>query len=140
MIEDSQELQNKYLTKAQLTERERHPVPFQVIINPELKIINEARVEFFEGCLSFKNVTGIVPRALEVEVHCLNEHAEPEIIRAKGWFARILQHEIDHLNGIICVDHALKRSLMTFDAYRECWSDKSIAEVKIALNIPITSP
>jgi peptide deformylase len=70
-----------------------------VIINPKLTVVGDSTAEFFEGCLSVDGFQAVVRRAFEVRVECLNERAEQITINAKGWYARILQHEIDHLNG-----------------------------------------
>jgi peptide deformylase len=51
--------------------------------------------------LSLAGYTAVVPRARKVHVEALNEHAEPMVIDATGWYARILQHEIDHLGGVL---------------------------------------
>lgn len=120
----------------QLELRERAPVPFHVIINPKITLHNAEITEFYEGCLSCAGLISLVPRALEVTVECLNEKAEPVTINARGWYARILQHEIDHLNGILCIDHAISRSTMTIENYTKYWKDKSVAEVRELLNLP----
>jgi peptide deformylase len=86
-------------------------------------------VDFFEGCLSVPEFVGIVPRAKSVRVECLNERAEPIIIEAKGWYARILQHEIDHLNAILYIDRAILPTLMTEENYVKRWKGKSIQEI-----------
>src|ERR1700689_4393443 len=96
-IEDPPEAIQR-ISPEQAAERERRPVPFQVLINPILAM-PEGTAEFFEGCLSAAGYTAIVPRANKVHVEALNQNAEPVIIDAEGWFARILQHEIDHLSG-----------------------------------------
>ena len=64
---------------------------------------------------------GVVPRALAVKVECLNEKAEPVTIHAQGWYARILQHEINHLQGILCIDHMKLQTLTTFENYNKYW-------------------
>lgn len=84
--------------------RLRTPVPFHVVINPVLTIEGDASVEFAEGCLSVRGMSAVVPRALRVRVDCLNESAEPVVIHAEGWYARILQHEVDHLLGTLYLD------------------------------------
>jgi len=134
VLEDREELLQT-LPAAQLAERERRPTPFQIIINPKLIIENTQQVEFFEGCLSTKGFIGLVPRYRQVKVHCLNEWAEPTVIEASGWHARILQHEIDHLNGILYLDHVRPRSLMTVDNYIKLWRDKSVACICQTLHI-----
>lgn len=73
--------------------------------------IEGEELEFSEGCLSVSHLIGIVPRAKVVWVECLNEKAEPVVIRATGWYARILQHEIDHLRGTFFIDRAKLRTL-----------------------------
>jgi len=115
IIED---INHSHLTQEQLVERERTPVPFHVIINPRLYLEEGAdEAEFYEGCLSIPDLLAVVPRARAVRVECLNERAEPLVIRATGWYARILQHEIDHLHGKIFLDRAHLSSLATIENY-----------------------
>jgi peptide deformylase len=133
VIEDPPEAIQK-LSPEQAAERERHAVPFQVLINPVLTIPEGAAAEFFEGCLSLTGYTAIVPRATKVHVEGLNEHAKPVIIDATGWYARILQHEIDHLYGVLYIDRMNPRSFATMDNHLRIWKDKPIAEVKQALS------
>ncbi|MGH8066250.1 MAG: peptide deformylase, partial [Candidatus Entotheonellia bacterium] len=103
VIEDREEyLQG--IAPAILQERERAPVPFHIIINPRLTIAQQPPAVFFEGCLSLDSFAALVPRAVAVRVDCLNERGEPVVIEARGWYARILQHEIDHLNGTLYID------------------------------------
>ncbi len=85
-------------------ERERDPVPFHVIVNPTLHLVPGDDVTFTEGCLSVRGFVARVPRARCVRVECLDEHGEPRVIEARGWYARILQHEIDHLDGTLYID------------------------------------
>jgi peptide deformylase len=127
VIEDKLELIQK-LPPQQVAERERRLVPFHVVINPKLVVEGSETVEFFEGCLSVTGFTAIVPRARCVRVDCLNERAEPVAIKAEGWYARILQHEIDHLQGILYIDQMKSRSFSTVDNHARHWKDKSIAE------------
>jgi peptide deformylase len=122
------------LSPAEAAERERHPVAFQVLINPVLTIPDGAPArEFFEGCLSLTGYTATVPRASKVRVEGLDEHAKPVIIDAAGWYARILQHEIDHLRGILYIDRMDPRTFATLDNHLRIWKDKSIGEVKRVL-------
>jgi len=134
VIEDRPEY-TAHIPPELLAERERTPVPFHVIINPKLTVIDATPVEFFEACLSSVQVTGIVPRAKKVRVDCLNENGTPVTIEASGWYARILQHEIDHLHGHLCIDHAHCRSLMLMENYIKYWKDKSMDETLQQLNI-----
>ncbi len=136
VIEDRQ----GYLDKVPVehsTERLRTPVAPHVIINPKLTVVHGAEVEFFEGCLSLPGFTAIVPRALSVRVECLNERAEPVTIEARGWYARILQHEIDHLMGTMYIDRMLTRSFMGRENFERYWKNLSIGECRRLL---VTQP
>jgi peptide deformylase len=108
VIEDREEY-HKDVPEALLLERERRPVPFHAIINPVLEIIGEEKAEFFEGCLSLSGFSALVPRARIVRVTCLDERGQEKLIEASGWYARILQHEIDHLNGTLYIDRMRAR-------------------------------
>ena len=118
------------LSPSEIAMRERREVPFHVIINPTITFAGEPSVEFFEGCLSLSGFTAMVPRSREVAVQCLDERAEPKTIRASGWYARILQHEIDHLEGIIYVDRMHPRSFMSLDNYKRYWKGESLERIR----------
>jgi peptide deformylase len=120
VIEDREEYL-KDLPAEQRAEREREPVPFQVIVNPVLTLESEPDLEFFEGCLSLPGFTAIVPRARQVRVDCLDQSGQPQVIRARGWHARILQHEIDHLWGTIYIDRMRSRSFTTLENFNRHW-------------------
>jgi peptide deformylase len=132
VIEDRQEYLRDW-TPEQLAERERKIVPFHVIINPRITLIGEERVDSFEGCLSLANLIALTPRARKVRVECVDEKGEHKAIEASGWYARILQHEIDHLGGTMYVDHMYPRTLMTVENYKTYWKDKTIAGIRAAL-------
>jgi peptide deformylase len=113
----------------QLAERQRSAIPFHVIINPRLSFLDDSTAEFFEGCLSVAGYQAVVDRALNVRVECLNERGEEVTINAHGWYARILQHEIDHLNGTLYVDRMKTRTLTTAENMIRFWRRQSIEEV-----------
>jgi len=92
--------------------QERKPVPFHVIASPRLTLGDEV-VEHFEGCLSVEGFQALVPRARAVTVEALDHRGDPVTIRAAGWYARILQHEIDHLNGTLYIDRMKTRTFST---------------------------
>jgi peptide deformylase len=130
------------LPAGQVAERARRAVPFHAIINPHIDVTRPKRggspvpkAEFFEGCLSLPGFTALVSRALSVRVKCLNERAEPQIIEASGWYARILQHEIDHLEGTVYIDRMSSRSLTTLDNFQRHWKGKTIREVRKELGL-----
>ena len=93
--------------------KEHAEIPFHVIANPVLTIQDDAKINSFEGCLSVAGFSAIVPRATSVRVDALNHRGDPITIDASGWYARILQHEIDHLNGTVYIDRMLSRSMTT---------------------------
>ncbi len=113
-----------------LKERERKPVPFHVLINPKITLEGPADVEFFEGCLSLSGFTALVPRARKVKVEYLDHKGNEKAMEASGWYARILQHEIDHLQGTVYIDRMYTRTLMTGDNFNRYWKNKSVAEIK----------
>lgn len=78
---------------------------FRVFINPEITKYEGEIVTDYEGCLSVKNVYGLVPRYSKVRIKALNEHGKEIRVTATGFLARIFQHEIDHTNGIVFIDH-----------------------------------
>jgi len=134
VIEDKAEYMKDIRTEV-LAERERRPVPFQVIINPVLTLESSPDADFFEGCLSVPGLTALVLRARRVRVECLDHKARPLTVNASGWHARILQHEIDHLNGTLYIDRMEPRSLCTLDNYSNHWKDLSVAEVRERLKL-----
>src|ERR1700723_3191153 len=136
VIEDREEYQ-KDLTREVLAERERKPVAFEVIINPVLTLESEPEVEFFEGCLSLPGLVALVPRARKVKVECLDAQGQPRVIRASGWHARILQHEIDHLSGALYVDRMRSVSLCSLENFTRHWKGKSIPEIKRMLRVDV---
>jgi peptide deformylase len=119
----------KDITAEDLRERERQPIPFQVIINPRITFSSEVVVEFFEGCLSVAGFSAVVPRARSARVECLDENGRPAVIEATGWYARILQHEIDHLNGNLYIDRMRGRTFTSLDNFNRFWKGKTMAEI-----------
>lgn len=120
IIEDREQYQSSWSAE-QLRARGRLPVPFHVLINPHLEPENGAKVEFFEGCLSVAGYLAEVPRYSRVRVRYLDEHGGSKSLAAEGWFARILQHEIDHLNGSLYIDHMKPRTFMSVKNYLDRW-------------------
>ena len=133
VIEDAADLQ-RAIAPERLAERGRRPVPFHVIVNPSIELDGDT-AEFFEGCLSVPGFTALVPRALRARVHCLDHEGEPVTIEAGGWYARILQHEIDHLRGVLYLDRMRTRSMMTVEHLTRHWNELPIAEVKRRLGL-----
>ena len=118
-----------------LAQRERQPIPFLVLINPTIVEYSEETVEFFEGCLSVAGFSALVKRSRRVAVEYLDEHAQPQRLKASGWFARILQHEIDHLQGFLYIDRMETRSFSSLDNMGRHWKDLPVEKVRAALGL-----
>jgi peptide deformylase len=79
-----------------------------VLANPEFKLLSEDLVKGVEGCLSVPNLMGQVERHDTITITGQDRYGKKKTIHAKGWLARIFQHEIDHLNGVLFVDRAIE--------------------------------
>ena len=79
-----------------------------VFINPEVKNLSQDESSFEEGCLSAQKIWGSVIRPKKLTIKALDENGKPIKIRAKGLLARVIQHEMDHLNGTLFIDKAEK--------------------------------
>lgn len=129
IIEDRAEYQ-KGLSAEELALRERSPVPFHAVINPKIQLLSEPDAVFFEGCLSLPGFMALVPRARHVLVDCLDHTGKPVQIEARGWYARILQHEIDHLHGRLFIDRMLSWSFVSVENYNRYWKEKPLQEME----------
>ncbi|XP_029010113.1 peptide deformylase, mitochondrial [Betta splendens] len=78
--------------------------PLRIFVNPQLRVLDGRTVLFQEGCESISGFSATVPRYLSVQVSGLNEKGEAATWQASGWSARILQHEMDHLDGVLYID------------------------------------
>lgn len=78
---------------------------FQIFINPEITKYEGEIESDYEGCLSIKNIYGKVPRHTKVRIKALDQNGKQIRLTAEGFMARIFQHEIDHTNGIVFIDH-----------------------------------
>jgi peptide deformylase len=134
VLEDRAELIAK-VTDVERRERERTPFGPKVFVNPVLRPIGGDKATFFEGCLSVNGYVGLVERALEVEVTGLDEHGQEQTWHVRGWPARILQHEVDHIDGTVYVDRMITRSFATAEQAKALYGGKPIAEVKRMLHL-----
>ncbi len=87
---------------------------FQIFVNPEITKYEGKQIEDFEGCLSVKDIYGKVSRYEKVRVKALDENGNPVRLTAEGFLARVFQHEIDHTNGILFIDHIRDNSSAFF--------------------------
>jgi peptide deformylase len=86
-----------------------------VFINPELLHLSDDMVEGWEGCLSLKDLRGIVPRHQSVTLQALDQKGQKISRKLSGFPARVLQHEVDHLDGIVFVDRMRDMSSLGFE-------------------------
>jgi peptide deformylase len=98
----------EYYMREEDEDDEEAPKKVWAIINPEIVKASEEKAMGVEGCLSIPGLVGEVERHTEVLVKGLNRHGKPMKVKAKGWLARIFQHEIDHLNGVLFPDLAAR--------------------------------
>lgn len=130
VIEDPEEFTASMLPEIK-KERGRYPVKLHVLINPKLTHVSKDEIGFFEGCLSVKGYCRVMNRAKNVTVEYLDEHGEAKKMHASGWYARILQHEIDHLNGKLYVDTANAKTEIIWDEEnKKKWLNASIKEIQ----------
>jgi len=88
----------------EVTIKPSKPKQLYVIINPEIVKASEEKVMGIEGCLSIPGLLGEVERHEALQVKALNRHGKLVKLKVDGWLARIFQHEIDHLNGVLFTD------------------------------------
>jgi peptide deformylase len=87
---------------------EEQPKKLFVVVNPEIIQASEEKVIGVEACLSLPGLAGEVERNKQIVVKGMNRYGKPARIKVDGWFARIFQHEIDHLDGVLFTDRAAK--------------------------------
>jgi peptide deformylase len=98
----------EYFEREEDEEKEDAPKKVWVVLNPEIVKSSEETLTGVEGCLSIPGLVGEVERHAAIQIKGLNRHGKPTKIKAEGWLARIFQHEIDHLNGIVFPDRATR--------------------------------
>lgn len=118
------EYPEKMLEESSPTSREIRGLsaqPLRVFINPQLRVLDGRTVLFQEACESISGFSATVPRYLSVEVSGLNEKGEAVTWEASGWPARIIQHEMDHLDGVLYIDRMDSKTFLNINwqAYNE---------------------
>lgn len=100
----------------------RGDIPMTVLVNPEVTVLDEALIEDWEGCLSIPEFRGRVPRWSKLRVDAVDRTGKKIQITAEGFFARVIQHEFDHLMGKVYLDrmHDLK-TLTHFAEFQRFW-------------------
>jgi peptide deformylase len=95
-------------------DRSRQPVPLMAIVNPRLTPLGDEKIPGWEGCLSVPDLRGIVPRHRRVRLQALDGQGRDIDLEAEGFFARVLQHECDHLDGRVYLDRMDDMRSLTF--------------------------
>jgi peptide deformylase len=127
------------LTDEELAARERTALPFTVLVNPVITPVDgNGLAGFYEGCLSVPGLAALVARHRAVRVEALDSRGQPIDRVLRGWSARIVQHEIDHLGGRLYLDRAETRSLSTTDNYARLWAGRPPADAAAALGFTLS--
>lgn len=97
-------------------ESEEHPeIAPTILVNPEVRAIGDATEEGWEGCLSIPGLRGLVPRLRRVKVKARTVDGNPVSLTADGFHARVIQHEYDHLDGIVFLDRMVSTRSLAFE-------------------------
>jgi peptide deformylase len=104
-----------------------HTFPLTVLANPEITILGTETVEDWEGCLSIPDVRGKVPRARQIMIRALDRDGRRVEIKAAGFNARVIQHEADHLDGVLFLDRMRSFETLAFlDEFGRYWSSEEV--------------
>ncbi len=95
-------------------ERSRAEVPFMVLVNPVVTPLGEERESAWEGCLSVPDLRGVVPRWKRLKLDALDREGKPYSLEASDFFARVIQHECDHLDGRVYLDRMADMRSLSF--------------------------
>ena len=104
-------------------EGEDDRVPLMALINPEIAIVGDDTADDWEGCLSIPEIRGRVTRAREIRVQAYDRRGRRIEINARGFTARVIQHETDHLDGVLFFDRMQSFETLTYlDEFSKYWS------------------
>jgi peptide deformylase len=97
-------------------ESDEHPeIAPTILVNPEIRAIGDEEEEGWEGCLSIPGLRGLVPRSRRVKVKASTVEGEPISLTADGFHARVIQHENDHLDGVVFLDRMTSTHSLAFE-------------------------
>ena len=100
----------------------RGEIPLTVLVNPDLTILDEELIEDWEGCLSIPDLRGRVPRYRKLRVDALDRFGKKIDFVAEDFFARVVQHEFDHLMGLVYLDRMRELNTLTYyDEFQRYW-------------------
>jgi peptide deformylase len=106
-------------------EEDDREVPEMALINPEIEVVSREAVEDWEGCLSIPDIRGRVPRARQIIVRAFDRQGKKIEMPAAGFTARVIQHETDHLDGVLFFDRMKNFQSLTFlDEFGRYWSGR----------------
>lgn len=104
-------------------------VPLMALINPEITPLGSDVEDDWEGCLSIPEIRGRVPRAREIEVKAYDRRGRRIAIQARGFTARVIQHETDHLDGVLFFDRMKSLETLTYlEEFNRYWSERDVPE------------
>ena len=117
---------SKQIAVIEVTHNSRYPdapkVPLTILINPRITSRSKDILESWEGCLSIPDLRGIVPRHASITCEALDRKGKPVKLEVKGFFARVIQHEWDHLQGSVYLDRVNNlRSLSHLSEFSQFW-------------------
>ena len=108
---------------------EEDRVPLMALINPEISIVGDDTADEWEGCLSIPDIRGRVTRAREIKVKAYDRRGRKIEINARGFTARVIQHETDHLDGVLFFDRMESLETLTFlEEFSRYWSRRHVRE------------
>ena len=106
------------LVVMEIADNPRYPdepsLPLTVVINPRIRFLTEERIEVAEGCLSVPDLRGVVARITEVELEAMDRHGRPFQNVFRGFSAAVVQHECDHLDGVLYLDRLIDTRSLSF--------------------------
>jgi peptide deformylase len=110
-------------------EQEEPEVPLMVLINPEIAVVGQETIDDWEGCLSIPDIRGRVPRARQIVVRAYDRNGKRLEIKASNFTARVIQHETDHLDGVLFFDRMKSFESLTFlEEFGRYWSRRDVPE------------
>ncbi len=112
-------------------ELENPAAPALVLINPEFKSYSPYLCKDQEGCLSIPGVYMDIERPEQVEISYKDEHGRPRTLQADGLLARVIQHEMDHLHGVLFVDHITDSLSLTEELKKKGFSIQAVQPIKL---------
>jgi peptide deformylase len=108
---------------------DRDEMPLIALINPEITPVGREVSEDWEGCLSIPDIRGRVPRARQIVAKGYDRNGKRVEIKASGFSARVIQHETDHLNGVLFFDRMKSLETLTFlNEFGRYWSRRDVPE------------